>query len=466
MLASSNLWASATIVILPISSSEDDYPISEPVGNPGYVQSLNEIRDLEAILSSIILQEPLGVNIIEQYYGDRYPEHNPPISAVIHDINIRTAIVLGTCSNIRDFNNQQNKEFLAGIKYRSHIIQALINNTLRREKDLYALLHSIQKNYPLSVIISTVDNTNETAVVNEIQMTTLYRDELIKLKKTWDTLLQCFLTGEPKPIVESVSPKVASDGDRVTVTGKGFNSTTMIICKPRGQTSINGDYNEYNLNCSASPINILSDKELQFIAPITNGDVDLIITNGWDFSNDTPKDDFTINSTPRIASLTPNKGKAGDKIKIKTKGFKISGDSISPVLTLQDRITVKFGDKIAEIVPEITTSFETDTFKEIYIEEFEVIVPNNTASKVDVVISLNGTSIQSTNTPNDDFTYENVSCKCPTGQIWRRGTCTTLDLNCPSYVYPYCGCDGVTYQNACWAIKSGVMSGKYGACTH
>jgi hypothetical protein len=44
------------------------------------------------------------------------------------------------------------------------------------------------------------------------------------------------------------------------------------------------------------------------------------------------------------------------------------------------------------------------------------------------------------------------------------GTCTTRPDLCPAIVMPVCGCDGVTYGNACKAHRAGVDDATAGAC--
>ena len=44
------------------------------------------------------------------------------------------------------------------------------------------------------------------------------------------------------------------------------------------------------------------------------------------------------------------------------------------------------------------------------------------------------------------------------------GTCETVPEVCPAVIDPVCGCDGITYQNACQAASSGVAVASDGAC--
>ncbi len=45
------------------------------------------------------------------------------------------------------------------------------------------------------------------------------------------------------------------------------------------------------------------------------------------------------------------------------------------------------------------------------------------------------------------------------------GECTEIPLSCPTLSTPVCGCDGITYFNACFAQTSGVSVSHTGACT-
>jgi hypothetical protein len=46
-----------------------------------------------------------------------------------------------------------------------------------------------------------------------------------------------------------------------------------------------------------------------------------------------------------------------------------------------------------------------------------------------------------------------------------QGTCTEIPLTCPTLSNPVCGCDGVTYMNACFAQAAGMTVQHAGACT-
>jgi len=66
------------------------------------------------------------------------------------------------------------------------------------------------------------------------------------------------------------------------------------------------------------------------------------------------------------------------------------------------------------------------------------------------------------------------SLVCPVGQFCKAplatcaagsaGLCTTMPDVCPTVVLPVCGCDGITYSNACFADVAGVTVNHTGAC--
>jgi len=55
-------------------------------------------------------------------------------------------------------------------------------------------------------------------------------------------------------------------------------------------------------------------------------------------------------------------------------------------------------------------------------------------------------------------------CAKPDGACSATGLCTTRPEVCTTHIDPVCGCDGQTYQNACWAANSGVSVRHDGAC--
>lgn len=55
-------------------------------------------------------------------------------------------------------------------------------------------------------------------------------------------------------------------------------------------------------------------------------------------------------------------------------------------------------------------------------------------------------------------------CKKAVGDCDGNGVCAERPENCPAVFAPVCGCNGVTYMNACEAAKAGINVAAEGAC--
>jgi hypothetical protein len=55
-------------------------------------------------------------------------------------------------------------------------------------------------------------------------------------------------------------------------------------------------------------------------------------------------------------------------------------------------------------------------------------------------------------------------CQKPTGQCNQTGNCMKKTETCPQIYDPVCGCDGITYPNACQADIAGIAIDFNGEC--
>lgn len=62
-------------------------------------------------------------------------------------------------------------------------------------------------------------------------------------------------------------------------------------------------------------------------------------------------------------------------------------------------------------------------------------------------------------TKKEPGTTVQSDCTCPSGQVWdaHKAVCTTNgSMICPDNYVRFCGCDGRTYPNSCYAARAGV----------
>lgn len=85
------------------------------------------------------------------------------------------------------------------------------------------------------------------------------------------------------------------------------------------------------------------------------------------------------------------------------------------------------------------------------------------AAKAGVNIQYQGECLPAPCSDNSDCLAVSY-CKKAVGDCDGPGICAERPVNCPAVFAPVCGCDGMTYQNACEAAKAGVNVASDGAC--